>query len=122
MAQKYVVLMVDDLDGAQLEADEAESIRFSVNGENHAIDLSKQHAEEFRTVLKPYLEKSRKVDHVASGKRSVARSGSSSIIRPEEIERRQQIREWARKNGYKVSDRGRISQDIVQAFDKAQAS
>ena len=29
------------------------------------------------------------------------------------------IREWARKNGYKVSDRGRISSEVQAAYDKA---
>jgi hypothetical protein len=26
------------------------------------------------------------------------------------------MREWARKNGFKVSDRGRLSKEVVDAF------
>ena len=29
------------------------------------------------------------------------------------------VREWARNNGHKVSDRGRISAGILAAYDKA---
>jgi hypothetical protein len=29
------------------------------------------------------------------------------------------VREWARKNGHKVSDRGRISAEVQAAYDKA---
>ncbi|WP_458864192.1 Lsr2 family DNA-binding protein [Mycobacteroides abscessus] len=29
------------------------------------------------------------------------------------------IRQWARKNGYEVSDRGRIKAEVVEAFEAA---
>lgn len=29
------------------------------------------------------------------------------------------IRDWARKNGYSVSDRGRIPSDVLEAYDAA---
>ncbi|MGI4895338.1 MAG: Lsr2 family DNA-binding protein, partial [Janthinobacterium lividum] len=29
------------------------------------------------------------------------------------------VRTWARENGHKVSDRGRISAEVIQAFDDA---
>jgi hypothetical protein len=34
-------------------------------------------------------------------------------------EQNQAVREWAAKNGYEVSERGRIPASVVEAFDKA---
>jgi hypothetical protein len=34
-------------------------------------------------------------------------------------DRTHQIREWARTNGYEVSERGRIAKNIVDAYDAA---
>ena len=46
---------------------------------------------------------------------------ASSGRRPQPLDREQTaaIRAWARQNGYQVSDRGRISKTVVDAFQAA---
>ena len=56
MAQR--VVLIDDLDGSE----GAETIRYTVDGQEYEIDLSKANARKFRTVLQPYLDKSRPVE------------------------------------------------------------
>jgi len=38
---------------------------------------------------------------------------------PMDREQTKAIREWARKNGHEVSDRGRIAAPIMEAFEAA---
>jgi hypothetical protein len=47
--------------------------------------------------------------------RSVRRSGPVSTGRASR-DQNQAIREWASKNGYEVSERGRIPSSIVEAY------
>jgi hypothetical protein len=46
---------------------------------------------------------------------------TSSVRRPQPLapEQTAAIRSWARRNGHQVSDRGRISQSVVDAFQAA---
>ena len=50
------------------------------------------------------------------GRRSTTRAGGRSAGRTRDLGA---VREWARSNGYKVSDRGRISAEVQEAYDKA---
>ena len=46
------------------------------------------------------------------------RAGRTSAAAPKGTSNAR-IREWARSNGYKVSDRGRISAEVVAAYEAA---
>jgi hypothetical protein len=50
----------------------------------------------------------------ASGSAGTAPKGRTAIDR----EQNQAIREWARKRGMKVSDRGRIPAEVLEAYHK----
>ena len=50
------------------------------------------------------------------GRRSAGRTPGRSSGRKGDLSA---VREWARKNGHKVSDRGRISAEVQAAYDKA---
>ncbi|BBX83724.1 histone-like nucleoid-structuring protein Lsr2 [Mycolicibacterium aubagnense] len=65
--------------------------------------------------LKPYVEAATKVGG-RRGRRA-AKSASTSGATPKE--QLTAIREWARDEGYEVSDRGRIKAEIVEAFEAA---
>lgn len=106
MAQKVLVSLVDDLDGS--EADE--TVEFGLDGVTYQIDLSADNAEELRDALAQYIEHARR----AGGRKRTSRSGGAAPT--VDREQNQAIRAWARKNGYQVSDRGRIPTDIVDAF------
>lgn len=115
MAQKVTVTLVDDLDGGQAD----ETVEFALDGVSYQIDLSNDNATELRDALGGYVSSARR----AGGRKKPgprpgsarAASGSPSADR----EQNQAIREWARKRGLKVSDRGRIPADIVEQYHQA---
>ncbi|EIF00785.1 histone-like nucleoid-structuring protein Lsr2 [Saccharomonospora glauca] len=113
MAQKVLVSLVDDLDGS--EADE--TVEFGLDGINYEIDLSAENAEELRDALAQYVEHARRA---GGRKRSSSRSSVKAPARSAAVDREQNqaIRAWARKNGFEVSDRGRIPSEVVEAYHR----
>src|SRR3954449_13274410 len=55
MAKK--VMLIDDLDGSE----GAETIKYSVDGQDYETDLSEKNAERFRSLLKEFIDASRTV-------------------------------------------------------------
>jgi hypothetical protein len=110
VAKQTTVTLVDDLDGS--EADE--QIEFSVDGKSYEIDLSKTNSQRLREALAPFISAARR----ASARRS---SGSSSTpSRPAaDREHNQAIREWAKAQGMKISERGRIPSEVLEAYRTA---
>lgn len=111
MAQK--VTLVDDLDGAPLYEDGG-TVRFSVDGADYEIDLSAENSKKLEEALAPYIDGARKVRGGAA-----QQPGSSSPSKKSDPQRLKAMREWANANGHEVSSRGRIPQDVVDAFDAA---
>jgi Lsr2 len=111
MAQRLI--LIDDLD----ESEGAETITYTVNGQDYEIDLSEENAQGFYDVLGPYIEKSRRVQRqAASPSRRDGRRRSSSSSGRDDIP---QIRAWAEANGHEVNGRGRIKKDVIDAYDQA---
>ncbi|NDL58120.1 histone-like nucleoid-structuring protein Lsr2 [Phytoactinopolyspora mesophila] len=107
MAQKVQVILLDDLDGG--EADE--TINFGLDGASYEIDLSKKNAAKLRDVLAPYVATARKAGTKRA--RGRARSGAGRGSATDTAA----VREWARAQGLKVSDRGRIPADILEKYE-----
>ena len=113
MAQKVQVLLVCDLHDNDEEG--SETIAFSLDGAAYEIDVCDAHAAELRDAFAPYVGQARRAGRAAAAggrRKSGAKAGSS----PDRISA---IREWGRKNGHKVSERGRLSASLVEAYDKA---
>jgi hypothetical protein len=106
MAQKVNIILVDDLDGS--EADE--TVSFALDGTSYEIDLNDKNAAKLRDALSGYIGHARKVS--TTRKR---RSSSSTSSGPSARE----LRDWARSNGYEVSDRGRVPAEVREAFEAA---
>lgn len=104
MAQKVLVEMVDDLDGSVAE----QSIQFGLDGVTYEIDLSSKNAKKFRKSIENYVEHARRV---GGRKRS-----SSARTTTADREQNQAIRAWARKQGFEVSDRGRIPSEVIDKY------
>jgi len=114
MAQKVQVLLVDDLDGSEAH----ETVAFALDGTSYEIDLSDEHAAELRDAFAPWVGAARR----AGGTRSSGRSAGQGRPRAAgsgDRQRVQEIREWARSNGHKVSERGRLSAAVIEAYDAA---
>ncbi|MET9885975.1 Lsr2 family protein [Streptomyces sp. NPDC006430] len=110
MAQKVQVLLVDDLDGG--EADE--TVTFALDGKTYEIDLTTANAEKLRGLLEPYTKGGRRTGGRAGAGRAKGRAAATSG-HPDTAE----IRAWAKAQGMSVNDRGRVPQDIREAYENA---
>lgn len=111
MAQIREVRLIDDLTGEAAD----ETIEFGIDGKNYEIDLSKENASKLREALAAYITAARR----AGGRRGRSGAGSGPARRASiDREQNQAIREWARKRGMKVSDRGRIPAEVLEAYHK----
>jgi hypothetical protein len=112
MARRIVHQLVDDIDGTLLEVGEGETVHFSLNGVAYEIDLTNSHAEELRAALDPYIKAGRR----ASAGTARAAAPRRRAARDSEVG---EIREWAKAQGLKVSERGRIAADVMDAYRAA---
>ena len=109
MAKQTTVTVTDDLDGSA----NAKEVTFSLNGESWTIDLSAKNRNALEKALKPYIAKATKQGRrrpAASSRRTAARGARGDLP---------QVRDWAKSNGHQVSDRGRISAAVQEAYDAA---
>lgn len=117
VAQKVSVVLVDDLDGS--EADE--TVSFTLDGSSYEIDLNWSNAAALRDALAPWVGAARRAGRASSApaSRRSSRSGSRPAAAGSDRERVQAIRQWARTNGHNVSERGRLSADVLAAYEAA---
>ena len=114
MARKVQVLLVDDVDGSTAE----ETVTFGLDGANYEIDLSDTNAKALRDTLATYVASARKAGRAAGAK--TARAGSIAKASPSaDRAQNQAIRDWAKRNGLQVSERGRIPADIIEKYHAA---
>lgn len=111
MAQKVTVSLVDDLDGSTAE----ETVEFGLDGASYQIDLSSKNADKLREALADFIESARR----SGGRKRAAKAavGRAPRAATADREQNQAIREWARKQGMKVSDRGRIPSEVLDAYN-----
>lgn len=114
MAQKVQVLLVDDIDGGTAD----ETVTFALDGVSYEIDLTSAHAAELRDALGTWVGHARKVGGRSSSGRGSSSGGGAS--RPRRSSDAGAVRTWAKENGYEVSERGRISAEIRDAYEAAQ--
>ena len=113
MAQRVQVVLEDDVDGGEA----SETVLFGLDGVNYEIDLNDDNAGKLRDALATWVGHARRSGgRKASGGGRKASAGSSA--KRSDLS---EVREWARSNGYEVSDRGRVSAQVQEAYDKAHA-
>lgn len=117
MAKRILHQLVDDIDNTVLEVGEGETVHFSLNGTAYEIDLTTEHAEELKAALEPYISAGRRMG--ASNGSGASRQSSSKRKRPSRNPETAAIRAWAKDNGHELSERGRIPQPIVEAYNAA---
>lgn len=107
--------LVDDLDGTVLDIGDGETVMFSLDGTAYEIDLTTEHAARLRAVLEPYLSAGRALTAPGARRGSSTRSGGGrSAGSPAYLAA---VRDWARNNGFSVSDRGRVPANILAAYE-----
>lgn len=90
MAATMYIKRTDDKGGAG----EATTFKFSVQGVNYEIDLNKRNGETFMRHMGQWVAFARTVEGVD----------------PKEV------RIWAKENGIEVNERGRVPQDVIDAY------
>lgn len=100
MAREVIVNLIDDIDGSKADL----TIKYSFDGVNYEIDLTEDHAEDFRQHMQEWLDISRRV----GAANNTARGVNSETAK---------IREWARGQGIDVPTRGRLSEEVMKAWE-----
>ena len=107
-----VTVVTDDLDGSE----GAQTILFAIDGRAFQIDLSDDNAQEMRQAFAKYTEAGRLVGRgtgtplpgkVATSKAMPGRNDPAFVHR---------VKDWAKNNGHKVPNRGRVPNAVVNAY------
>jgi hypothetical protein len=114
VARRETVVLVSDINGEEMQADEGETVRFGLDGVDYEIDLFNDQAQELRDALAPFVAAARRTGGRA--KRGTAKQAGGSGYSRDAM---RQMREWARAQGMTVSDRGRIPAEVVTAWEQA---
>lgn len=104
MAKQTVVTLIDDIDGKPAD----ETVTFALDGVSYELDLTNKNADKFRGLFQDYIAAGRKTGKVSKGKKAVAGGPTAADVRG-----------WAKDNGIDVPARGRIPQEVRDAFDSA---
>ena len=115
MVQRVQVILEDDMTGGEA----SETVEFALDGVSYEIDLNDDNAAQLREALAPWIAQARR----SGGRRQTRRRGAAGApssnggsAKSEELAK---MREWGRANGFKVSSRGRVSQELQDAYAAA---
>ena len=108
MASRTITILTDDIDGSDAD----ETVTFTFQGTPYEIDLSKKNLDKMVKALQPYTTAARTTGGRRSGTGRTTRRGADK-------DQLAKIRQWARANGHQVSDRGRISTAVQEAYHAA---
>lgn len=117
MARRIVHQLVDDIDGTVLEVGEGETVTFSLDGVAYEIDVSDDNAAALRAALAPFVAAGRRVSAVRAT--TAPRASAGAKRRRSGQQDYAPVREWAKANGYTVSERGRVPASVLEAYEAA---
>jgi hypothetical protein len=105
MAKSVSVVITDDLDGSP----DAETVSFTIDGHSYEIDLGQKNLAKLQKSLQPFMD---------AGRRTAYRRAARGRAVSPRIDRAA-VRAWANAQGMKVSERGRISADVLRQYEDA---
>lgn len=109
MATKETVTFIDDLDG--ITEEDVQTVEFGLDGVTFEIDLSQENRDRLRASVEEFVDAARR-----TGGRIKRGTVSGTGPAKTDPEQNAAMRDWARKNGFTISDRGRISGEIQDAY------
>ena len=107
VVRKVSVVVTDDLDGSQ----GAETVAFGLDGASYKIDLGPANRDQLALAFAPFIAAGRQTG------RGTRLRGSGPASGPR-IDRAA-VRAWAREAGLTVSERGRISAEVMRQYNAA---
>ena len=101
--KREVYDLADDYDGKPIP-DDTKPTTITLSGKRYSFDLSEANA--------------KKVKEAADVLRKVIASRTADEAPGDDLtaEERRELREWAKANGHKVGDRGRIAVEVVEKW------
>ncbi|MEU4413011.1 Lsr2 family protein [Nocardia salmonicida] len=114
MTRYIEIHLVDDIDGTS-RADE--TVTFGIDGVLYQIDVTGPNATKLREAFEPWISLARPLGRTS---RSRGRRVGTSRTDPTSTRRNDgpRIRAWARRNGHRVATRGRLSREVVAAYEQ----
>jgi hypothetical protein len=103
MAKTVSVVVTDDIDGSS----GAEAVTFSFHGQSYEIDLGPVNRQRMRESLQPFMDAGRHAGRRTPRRAAPKRTDLSAI------------RAWAAGQGLHVSERGRLSAEVLSKYDAA---
>jgi hypothetical protein len=107
MVTKMSVTISDDLDGSG----DAEPVSFGLDGTSYEVDLGAKNRAKLEKALAPFIDAGRRLP-TGAGRRRPSRASGPSVDNAG-------IRAWAKAAGLQVSERGRISADVIRQYEAA---
>ena len=104
MSRRVNVVITDDIDGSA----DAGPVSFAVDGITYELDLAAQNRTRLEHAFAPFIAAGRRVRGPARGRGN----GTPATAATD----RAAVRHWARTRGLQVSDRGRISAEILRQY------
>ena len=129
MARTTKTIYTCDLHEGDEVTEGVAEVSFAFDGSAYEIDLCPDHREEMEEAFATYVGSARRANRSGQAaprrtNRAASSGGSGSSggragggSDREEVQR---IREWAREHGHKVSERGRLSSSVLEAYRAAQ--
>jgi hypothetical protein len=93
-----------------------QTVAFGLDGQAYEIDLDAEHASELRSALQRYIDASRRIGGQPAAPPTTGRGRPRRSAATTQRNDTAAIRAWARDHGHPVSDRGRISAAVLQAY------
>jgi nucleoid-associated protein Lsr2 len=110
MARREIVVLQDDLDGSEKDV---RPVKFGFEGVNYEIDLGPANFDKLAQALAPYVAAARKD---TSRRAAAPPAKSKSMSAAEQRAFNQRVREWAKSQKQKVSERGRVPAKLIDAY------
>lgn len=98
------MVVTDDLDGSP----DAVTVAFGFDGNSYEIDLSEKNRVNLEKALQPFIDAGRRTAHRRAAKISRANGRGGDLTA---------VRAWAAGQGLKVSQRGRISAEVMSRYE-----
>jgi hypothetical protein len=106
MAKSVSVVVTDDMDGSG----GARTVSFGYDGVNYEIDLADENRAKLEAALAPFIAVGRRAR--GGSRRAAGRSAGRTTDLGA-------VRAWAREAGLNVSERGRISAEVMRQYEAA---
>jgi hypothetical protein len=117
MARRTKVVVVCDRHRGEVEA--VGTMEIAIDGERRKLDLCAEHLAELRRTMRPWLRQAAAPAAKGRSRGGAKKAGRSSGGRAARSTDAADVRAWAKANGWKLPDRGRIPTAVREAFSAA---